>query len=231
MNAKVKASARKGPAKAALPRVLANKKPLLTIKTMELNVLEMANASCMSFTHLMKELKDGRVSSRYTEHWSAQVFGFEKHSNTNTKDSDGVFVGTADQMEAFVSVKCLTNCGVKFQNSKDVGAGRSCDKEKLLAAINATQKIMIVDIMNIPEVRLIPLDSAMVARWVKSGQLGTSGVKASSLQKLLEKSFETIVEESVDMALWQTGLAEQNKAEAEQFYAERALKKALATKK
>lgn len=208
-----------------ISRALADKKPLLVIKTMELNVLEMADAACVSFNQLMRELKDGRVCSRYTEHWSADLFGFEKHSDTNHKDSDGAYEATEDQQAQLVSVKCLTGNGVKFQNSKDVGAGRKCDTAKLLEAINATHKIMVVDITLMPTVRLIPLDSATVARWVKDGRLGVGGLKKQGFSKLLEESYELIQEAPVDMALWKKMLRQKNAEEAREFYRALALQK------
>lgn len=201
---------------------LSEKKPLLVVKTMELNLLEMANASCVSFNQLLNELKDGRVCSRYTEHWSADLFGFEKHQNTNHKDSDGAFAPDASGAREFVSVKCLTASGVKFQNSKDVGAGRKCDRLKLLEAINATQKIMVVDITMIPTVRLIPLESALLARWVKEGKLGVGGLKKAAFEQLLLGAFEQVREEPANMGAWERTLRDKNEQEAKAFYAARA---------
>lgn len=212
------------------PVVGSSKRPKLVIKTMTLDVLAMANAACVPFSQLLRELQDGRVCSRYTEHWAAQLFGFDKHINSNQKDSDGVFAATDTEAEAFVSVKCLTGNGVKFQNSKDVGAGRSCDKEKLLAAINATQKIMVVDIMKMPKARLILLDSSMVAKWVNDGKLGTSGLRASTLTKLLESEYDELEEVSVDMQEWKLKVEESNKAEAEAFFASLKAKEAKEAK-
>lgn len=201
---------------------LAEKKPLLVIKTMELNLLAMANASCVSFNQLLTELKDGRVCSRYTEHWSAELFGFEKHTDTNHKDSDGVFPEREGEERGFVSVKCLTASGVKFQNSKDVGAGRKCDRLKLLEAINATQKIMVVDITMIPTVRLIPLESALAARWVKEGKLGVGGLKRRALEELLGSAYEEVREEAANMGVWEKTLRDKNQEEAAAFYRARA---------
>lgn len=210
------------------PLRLSEKKPLLVIKTMELNLLEMANASCVSFNQLLSELKDGRVCSRYTEHWSADLFGFEKHQNTNQKDSDGAFPANELGEREYVSVKCLTASGVKFQNSKDVGAGRKCDRLKLLEAINATQKIMVVDITMIPTVRLIPLDSSLLARWVKEGKLGVSGVKRRAFEELLRSAYDEVREEAANMGAWEKTVRDKNEQEALAFYAARALSVAAA---
>lgn len=124
---------------------------------------------------VVKEFRDGRVTSRFSEHWAAAIYDFEKAANTNEAVYDGTIhnplIGTK-----YISIKSPTKGGVKFQQSKFVGMGRKCTKRDLLDSVRAVDFILVVDIVDFPIVYFMPVEGRRIHSLVDREVITCSGV-------------------------------------------------------
>lgn len=63
-----------------------------------------------------------------------------------------------------ISVGSLTNAGIKFQKSANIGAGRSANQNDVDDAIAGKDRLVVVDIGSFPHLTFIPLDTRLLLR-------------------------------------------------------------------
>lgn len=102
--------------------------------------------------------------------------------------SDGA-VALGQLRDANVSVKALTQGKVKFQQSKYVGYKRGTDKSGLVASIEASDRVVVVDITEFPTVRFLPIDSTRLVSAAHTGRLTVNGWSKAKLYNWLEEVY------------------------------------------
>ena len=125
---------------------------------------------------VLKEFTDGRVISRFSEHWAAVLFEFEKSKNTNEKSTDGKIVHPL-LGSIRIGVRSLTNSGIKFQDSKYIGSGRKCDDEALIESISKIDFEIVVDIIDFPQIYFVPINSKDLMDAFEAGKLTCNGLR------------------------------------------------------
>jgi hypothetical protein len=123
---------------------------------------------------VIEGFRDGRGAWPFSEMWAARLFDFIKHSNSNNPVSDGA-VALDALRDVRISVKALTRGGVKFQQSRDVGIGRTSTRDRLIAAIEACDRVLVVDVVEFPVVGFVPVDATRLVGAVHRGDLTTGG--------------------------------------------------------
>lgn len=120
------------------------------------------------------EFSDGRVISRFSEHWAKRLYDLDKCENTNTAGYDLYLRHTLFGLKT-VAVRSLTNSGIKFQDSKYIGSGRKCEDEDLLRSLEGVTYEIVVDITECPEFHLLPVDGATLIKAFYDKNLTCSG--------------------------------------------------------
>ncbi len=180
-----------------------NKKKELTAVEMTFDAKAIADALNLTESVVVNEFRDGRVASRFTEHWGAKIYGYLKHKNTNASDSDGQ-IKAGDLPNALtISVKSLTKSGVKFQHSKFIGSGRGCTFDDLKDSIKSVDLYLIVDISEFPELIFLPIRSVVLLSWVKEDKLTPRGLSKRAFYENLSKDYSQIL---IDGRVWKPTL-------------------------
>ena len=117
---------------------------------LKLDVNNLAKSLGISEEAVVKEFTDGRVISRFAEHWAARLYNFDKAVNSNQKGYDGVFITPLVNLR--IGVRSLTKSGIKFQDSKYIGSGRNCNTENLIESVNSFDVEIVVDIIEFPDI-------------------------------------------------------------------------------
>lgn len=164
-------------------------KPSLVISRMEFDLPAIATALKITEEEAVVALQDGRGAWPFSEIWGGRLYEFIKHSNSNMPLSDGA-VALGQLRDAAVSVKALTRGGVKFQQSKYVGFGRGTDKSGLIASIEASDRVVIVDITEFPVVRFLPVDSTRLVSAAHTGRLTVNGWSKQRLYEWLDEVYD-----------------------------------------
>lgn len=164
-------------------------KPTLIISRIQFDVVAIADALKISEDEATSALRDGRGAWPFSEVWGGKLYDFIKHSNSNMPLSDGS-VALGQLRDATVSVKALTRGGVKFQQSKFVGYGRSTDKSGLVASIEASDRVVVVDITEFPVVRFLPIDSTRLVGAAHTERLTINGWSKAKLYEWLAEVYE-----------------------------------------
>lgn len=126
-------------------------------------------------------LQNGRVSGFIAEDWAETLTNLSKSTNACQPSFDLSEPVGADTTS--VSVRTLTKNGVKFQDSKRIGKGRSCSVSELKEDIKAKDFVIVVDVTKVPEIRLVKLRSANILDWVTKEKLGTGGISRERFYK------------------------------------------------
>ena len=150
-----------------------------------ININLLAEALLMPEQDCVDEFRDGRVASRFTEHWAARIFGFKRHRRDHP-GSDGYYVlPEGDEIRG--AVRTLTESGIKFQDSKYIGSGRSCSQQDLTRSIRNTDMWIVFDIRNFPIVEPIKVRTSILEYWIEQGDLTTAGLSAVKFAMLLNR--------------------------------------------
>jgi len=153
---------------------------------LEFSVCDVAHALKIPEDVVVHEFKDGRVASRFTEHWAAQVFAFKKSENTNAPQDGKIELQHLPE-SGNISVKTLTEHGVKFQRSRNIGSGRVCTIDDLVEAVKSADLYIVADVTEFPSVKLVPVRSTIILGWVYDGFLTPAGIRAKEFYRLLKK--------------------------------------------
>jgi len=92
-------------------------------------------------------------------------------------------------------VRCFSAGAIKFQKSKFVGSGRSATQADLVASIVDVERIVLVDLRQLPVLRFIPLDSKPLLGLAHAGKLSPGGMRPAALDRWIEENFEVRVTE------------------------------------
>jgi hypothetical protein len=87
-------------------------------------------------------------------------------------------------------VKALTRGGVKFQQSKYVGYGRGTDKSGLIDSIEASDRVVVVDITDFPIVRFVPVDSTRLVSAAHTNRLTVNGWNKRKFYQWLDEVYD-----------------------------------------
>ena len=162
--------------------------PKLIVSCVTFDVTALAKALRITPEQVVQAFRDGRGAWPFSEMWGEQLYEFIKHANSNQPFSDGA-VALTQLRDVNVSVKALTKAGVKFQQSKFVGVNRSATKADLVKSVEACDRVIVVDIVEFPEVRFIPVDGTRLVGAVHIGRLTTNGWSRPQFQKWLSETY------------------------------------------
>ena len=138
---------------------------------------------------MVAKFQDGRVTSWFAEIWGERLFSYKKHPNTNYPGSDAsIDLGAMGPFE--ISVRSLTNAGIRFQKSANIGSGRSASQDDVDDAVASVERVVVVDIRDFPNLTFIPLDSKWLLRQAHKGSLTASGLSPGRFYNLLLGEFE-----------------------------------------
>jgi hypothetical protein len=171
------------------------KRPRLFVGRMKFDLEAIAAALRIDQQEVIDAFGDGRGAWPFSEYWGKSLYRFVKHLNTNTPLSDGI-VALRQLGDFRISVKALSANGVKFQQSKDVGFGRTSTKEGLLASLEACDRVIVVDITQFPEVEFLPLETTRLVSAVHNGLLTVNGWKRTTVHSWMNSIYEV---EAVDL--------------------------------
>jgi len=164
-------------------------RPTLVISIIQFDAEEIAKALRISPKEAVEALRDGRGAWPFSELWGARLYEFIKHSNTNKPVSDGA-VALEQLRDVKISIKALTRGGIKFQQSKFVGFGRSTDRDGLVGSLEGCDRVVVVDITGFPTVRFLPLDTTRLVSAVYKDRLTTNGWSRDVLYRWLGETYD-----------------------------------------
>jgi len=146
-------------------------------KMIILDTKRISDSIYISEENARKGFSDGRVVSRFAEEWSGILYGITLSNNTNKPGSDGdIQTGNILLGNVPVGVRSLSeNGGIKFQQSKYIGSGRTCTIENLIDSINTIDYEIVVDIADSPRIKFIPIDRTVLLKMISDGVLTPSG--------------------------------------------------------
>jgi hypothetical protein len=127
---------------------------------------------------VVREFRDGRVVSRFSEYWAARLYKFERSTNTNEKGHDGL-IRSPLWGELRVCIRSLTSSGIKFQRSANIGSGRRCTQQDLIEALSGVDYVIAIDITRFPIVTTLPTPAPRLLALVEAGELTSSGMRRS----------------------------------------------------
>lgn len=123
----------------------------------DFDVNAIASALGISVEAVLKEFKDGRVISRFTEHWCAELYNFVKNDSSDAEGFDGFVPSEGGLGDQKIAVRTLTARGIKFQQSKYIGSGRCCTQENLIESLQMADYELVVDCIGFPTVLFLPV--------------------------------------------------------------------------
>jgi hypothetical protein len=149
-----------------------------------MNVNNIAQSLGLTDEQVMKEFKDARVISRFSEYWAGRMYDYIKVDNTNNASYDGIIQNKL-LGDIKVSIKSLTKSGVHFQQSKFIGSGRICTNENLLQSLRDINFVIVVDIINFPSIKFIPISSEILINLVNQKLLSCNGYNENKFYKTI----------------------------------------------
>ncbi len=165
------------------------KKPKLYISRIRFDPAKIAEALRVRPDDVQRAFTDGRGAWPFSEVWGTRLYEFIAHSNTNNPVSDGVVA--LQQLGDFrISVKALGRKNAKFQQSRDVGSGRSATRDGLLGALEACDRVIVVDLTLFPAVSFLPLETTRLVTAVHHKRLGTSGWSKAQAYRWLDDVYD-----------------------------------------
>lgn len=161
----------------------------ITIYRIILDMPAVADAMWVDEEVADRVMRDGRVASRWGEHWGARVGGLTQTTNTNEPWRDGIAVVSSADIS--VSNKTLTTAGVKFQASRFTGSGRNCTVDDLLESLDGTELVHVVDITDVPIVDILTVHTRNLRKEVAAGRLGVNGWKKEKFYDFIQRYYTT----------------------------------------
>lgn len=167
-------------------------KPVLIVPEITLDVEAIASALWLSPTEVAEEFRDPRLTGRLAEVWGVQMFGYQRHPNNNFPGSDAIIpVGPIGRYE--IAVRAFSK-HIRFQQSKYQGVGRKCSPDDLIKSLEDVEAFIAVDIREFPVVRFYPLNTKLLLRAIRNGELSPAGMKAKRFDKWIESNFDLRVQ-------------------------------------
>ena len=140
---------------------------------------ELAQAFRISQEDVREYLTDGRRVSFIIERRLAN-----EHANWKLAPSEGKGYDLLDPNNDKWEVRSITNSGVYFTPSNQVGSGRSFNEPKFQEKLREIKGFILTDIAPFPEVNVYVVPVANVVRWYRLGLLGSRA--SISRKKFLE---------------------------------------------
>ena len=166
----------------------------LTVVRSTLALDEIARALRISSKDALEKFTDPRVVSWFAEIWGETLFGFRRHPSSNHPGSDASLVlGAIGRFD--ISVRCFNKGNVKFQKSKFIGSGRKGTTSDLIESVEAVERIVIVDLRDFPTLDFYPIDSKIVLKRIREGQLTLTGLTPKRFAAWMSEIFEIDVVE------------------------------------
>lgn len=156
---------------------------VLSTRHLSLDIHALASALAIDEDNVIDSFRDGRVASRFTEHWAEEMFGVCKYSDTNHPHSDA-FILLPDNSTFEVAIRCLTFSGIKFQASRHQGAGRTCSTTHVKNSIRSVDRWIVFDMRSFPKVTASMLRVALLEEWIDQGHLTIAGLTAKKFDWL-----------------------------------------------
>jgi hypothetical protein len=141
----------------------------------QFNIEHLAAAFRISEESVRELFHNGRFVSWLAEYWVRDAFKLSLYSNKNHASSDG-YHALPDNSQVEHSIRVITARGIKFQASKNMGAGRSCTLNDLKDNIRKTERWIVVDVVQFPRITFYRLKCSVLERWIDNGELTTSGL-------------------------------------------------------
>jgi len=178
-------------------------KTILNIRCLTLNAYSIAaSIGSKSEEEVIRTFTDGRIVSRFTEHWIGSLFGVKIYRNAVNPKSDGRFKIEDNSGQKFeLSCKCLTKYGIILQDSKFIGNKRKCTTEDLWNSVSSVDRICIADIRSFPNVFMFIIDSKLALTWIKDGKLTTSGKRPNKFYELITQSHDDVNYENYEIGI------------------------------
>lgn len=163
--------------------------PKLVISKIAFDAQAIASSLRLPLDSVLAAFQDGRGAWPFSELWGERLYEFIKHSNSNNPISDGAIA--LEQLRDFkVSVKALTGSGIKFQQSKYIGIGRSSSKDGLLDSLESCDRVVVVDVTGFPIVSFIPIDATRLVSAAHKDQLTFNGWSKAKLYAWLSQTYD-----------------------------------------
>ncbi len=140
---------------------------------------ELAQAFRISQEDVREYLTDGRRVSFIIERRLAN-----EHANWKLAPSEGKGYDLLDPNNDKWEVRSITNSGVYFTPSNQVGSGRSFNEPKFQEKLREIKGFILTDIAPFPEVNVYVVPVANVVQWYRLGLLGSRA--SISRKKFLE---------------------------------------------
>lgn len=126
----------------------------------------------LSKRRLLEVMQDGRVAAHFAEAWLDEDI-WDIPSEVLEAVQDGR-----------ARVRVLTK-QVRFQDSKQMGVGRSCTPEQLTEAVGRFECFVIFDMEIFPRVKVHLIPGSVVNDWAQKGLLKVAGIPRSTFYHLL----------------------------------------------
>ena len=130
---------------------------------------ELAQAFRIAQEDVREYLTDGRRVSFIIERRLAN-----EHANWRLAPSEGKGYDLLDPNNDKWEVRSITNSGVYFTPSNQVGSGRSFNEPEFQEKLREIKGFILTDIAPFPDVNVYVVPVANVVRWYRLGLLGSS---------------------------------------------------------
>lgn len=144
-------------------------------RTLRLNLPLLSQGLQVDTETIIHDLKDGRVASRWSERWCQSIYNLQL-----TKRDTPNFDAVVPENGELVSIRTLTESGIRIQKSINQGGGRRCSKSQLIQSAKSVDLFIFVDIINIPLVKFIPVRSQKILQLVNDGVIIPSGLSPNN---------------------------------------------------
>jgi hypothetical protein len=176
---------------------------------------DIANSLGLSYSTTLAVFSNGRAFSQIGEEHAAILMGFELHHHKDVRGTDGFRTDPKTGAKLLVSVKSAARANVKFQLSVYTGAGRKCSPANLLDSINQADTIVVVDVRQLPHVRITEFPAQCAVDWIEAGILSASGMTAERFYLACGASCSQVIQGAHDFSKELEALVRAN-AEAEE---------------
>jgi len=155
---------------------------MIEYKEVTLNVEDIGKGMQVLGSRVATILMDGRNISAWSEEWAASLFNLKRSPNSNQKGYD-LFLDH-EIFKGKVAVRTLTN-KVLFQQSKNIGSGRTCNMSDLINAIKKIDYQIVVDINTFPKIRFYVLSKDFLVEKIKNKELTKNGWAYKKFHKMI----------------------------------------------
>ena len=175
---------------------------------------DIANNLGLPYATALAVFSNGRAFSQIGEEHAAILMGFELHHHKDVRGSDGFREDPKSGAKLLISVKSAARANVKFQLSVYTGAGRTCTLANLIDSIEQSDSIVVVDVRELPHVRITEFPAQCALDWIDAGILSPSGMTPERFYLSCAASCSRVVQGHHDFSKELHALAKAN-AEAE----------------